>query len=524
MTTTTLVRPAVRRGVLSVTPTTPLAAPMVPPSYVEYGVRRTLVVAGVMLAALLQTIDATIVNVALPTIQGNLGATIDEATWVVTAYVIANIVVIPLSPWLQMRFGRKTYFLVSIAGFTVASMLCGFATSLPMLVAFRVVQGVFGGGLLPTAQVVLRETFPPEQLGTSQSIYTLGAVLGPSVGPTLGGILTDHLSWQWVFDVNLVPGILAVVLLALFLRGNDHKRLPVDVGGIALLTVAIGCLQYVLDQGQHDDWFSDPLICDAAILSLLAGAAFVWHELRTSSPIVDLRVLSKIPVTAGALIAVGIGVIIYGVLLVMPQYVVGILGFTSTLAGIMIGIRALPIAMLTIWAGRFANRKGTNLPVMIATGLILAASSCIWIATLVTTNSVLTVFVPPLLVMGFGTTLVFSPTLVATLRAVRPAEIPKAAAFITLFAQLGGSIAAAALVAFIERRTDFHQAILSASVTIDRPGVASFLQTHSVTQLAAIVSAQSATMGFADGFFITGIVGLLAAPLPFLMNLKKGTA
>ncbi len=198
-------------------------------SLVEYGARRYLVVVGVMLAALLQTVDLTIVNVALPTVQGNLGATTDEATWVLTAYVIANVVVIPLAPWLQLRFGRKNYFLASIAGFTIASLLCGFATSLTALIFFRVVQGAFGGGLLATAQVVLRDTFPPAQLGMSQSIFALGTIVGPSVGPTLGGILVDNFSWPWIFDVNLVPGILAFVILLRYMREDGRRvRAPID--------------------------------------------------------------------------------------------------------------------------------------------------------------------------------------------------------------------------------------------------------------------------------------------------------
>src|ERR1700734_1745724 len=240
-------------------PPVPAPAPAVAgASLVEYGARRYIVVAGVMLAALLQTIDLTIVNVALPTIQGNLGATVDEATWVLTAYVIANVVVIPMTPWLQLRFGRKNYFLASIAGFTLTSLLCGMATSLLALILFRVLQGAFGGGLLATAQVVLRDTFGPEQLGLSQSIFALGTVLGPSVGPTLGGILVDNLSWPWIFDVNLVPGIVAFVLLLRCMRDNGKPRpARVDAVGVGLLIVAVSCLQYVLDQGQRDDWFSD---------------------------------------------------------------------------------------------------------------------------------------------------------------------------------------------------------------------------------------------------------------------------
>ena len=207
--------------------------PADPSSLVEYGSRRVLVVAGVMLAALLQTVDLTIVNVALPTIQGNLGATVDEATWVLTAYVVANVVVIPLTPWLQVRFGRKNYFLASIAGFTAASILCGMATSLNALILYRVIQGAFGGGLLATAQVVLRDTFPVKQIGLSQSIFALGTILGPSIGPTIGGVLVDDYSWPWIFDVNLVPGILAFVILWRCMRDNTKpQRAPVDVTGL----------------------------------------------------------------------------------------------------------------------------------------------------------------------------------------------------------------------------------------------------------------------------------------------------
>src|SRR5579863_3026037 len=281
-----------RTGLIPARPRPDAVAPAAPPpaqmpSLVEYGARRWLVVVGVMMAALLQTIDLTIVNVALPTVQGNLGSTIDEATWVLTGYVIANVIVIPLTPWLQLRFGRKNYFLVSIAGFTLASMLCGMATSLTALILFRVIQGAFGGGLLAVAQVVLRDTFPPEQLGLSQSIFALGTILGPSVGPTIGGILVDNYSWPWVFDVNLVPGAVACLLLWRYMRDNPTRRkASVDVAGIGLLIVAVSCMQYVLDQGQHDDWFSDQSIQLCTLIALAATAAFVWWELHVKEPIV----------------------------------------------------------------------------------------------------------------------------------------------------------------------------------------------------------------------------------------------
>jgi DHA2 family multidrug resistance protein len=513
---TVLTRP-VERGTIPTVPQRPAAAAApAPASFVEYGWRRIAVVAGVMLAALLQTIDATIVNVALPTIQGNLGANVDAATWAITAYVISNVVVIPLAPWLQSRLGRKNYFLISIAGFTVASVLCGLSTSLTMLIVFRIVQGAFGGGLLATAQVILRDTFPPEALGTSQSIYTLAAVLGPSVGPTIGGILTDNYSWPWVFDVNVVPGIVSFVLLALFLRGNSRQRSPIDALGIALLIAFVGSLQYVLDQGQLDDWFSSTGICTAAVIAVVACIAFVWWELRTPRPIVDLRVLARPAVAIGSLIGIGIASIIYGGLIVIPQYVVLVLGFTSTLAGMLIAVRALPIAVLTIPVGRLTNQKRIPLPFLISGGLLTAAGGCYVLAGAITSGSTFGSLAPGLFITGFGVTFVFSPTLVYVLRAVTPPEIPKAASFITLFTQLGGSIAAACLVAFIEQREDLHQAVLASTVTLSRPAVASFLKTNSAGALSAIVNREASTMAYADAFYLLAAIGACSALLPYL--------
>jgi DHA2 family multidrug resistance protein len=512
------VRTPVRTGFALPATTLTLAPPV---SYVEYGARRALVVAGVMLAALLQTVDATIVNVALPTIQGNLGASVDEATWVVTAYVIANVVVIPLTPWLQMRFGRKNYFLVSIVGFTIASMLCGMATSLEMLIVFRIVQGAFGGGLLATAQVILRDTFPREELGTSQSIFALGAVLGPSIGPTLGGIITDNLSWQWVFDINLVPGIVAVVILAIYLRGNVSTRSNVDVPGIALLVAAIGAMQYVLDQGQHEDWFSSNAICIATFVALAAMAAFVWWELRVSQPIVDLRVLVRGPVAAASWVAVTIATIIFGGLLLLPQFTVEELGYTSTLAGMLIGLRALPVALLSISIGRLANASRIDLRLMIGGGLAVASLGTLWLAHEITTASTMMALGWPLLTIGFGVAFVFSPTLVAVLRAVAPQDAPKASAFVTLFTQLGGSIAAASLVTFVERREDFHQSVLAAAATLDRPGVASFLQGHSLAELSHLVVAQATALAYSDAFAAMGAFGLFMSPVVYFLVGKR---
>ncbi len=514
-------------GITGLVPARPkIAAPPKPAPaaipLVEYGMRRYLVVGGVMLAALLQTVDLTIVNVALPTIQGNLGATVDEGTWVLTAYVIANVVVIPLAPWLQLRFGRKNYFLASIAGFTLASLLCGMATSLTALILFRVVQGAFGGGLLATAQVVLRDTFPPAQMGMSQSIFALGTILGPSVGPTLGGILVDQASWPWVFDVNLVPGIVAFVVLARYMRDNGQpRRSPVDVAGIALLVVAVSTMQYVLDQGQRDDWFSDPSIRICTLLAAAATVAFVWWELRTAEPIVDLRVLRQPAVAAALAIAGAYAAIVFPSLLLLPQYTVDNLGFTSTQAGILIGLRALPVLALTIPVALLVAIPRFDLRWSIGGGLAVAGLASLWIGGRVTTGSSLETFVLPLLVMGTGAAFVYSPLLVATMRAVAPEAGAKAASFIVLFFQLGGSISSASIVAFLDQRLQFHQTMLAGQATLARLPVIEFLKHGSLAQLAGEIAAQASVLAYADAFFVTGVLALIISPGVLFLSRRR---
>jgi MFS family permease len=228
---------------------------------VEYGGRRTLIVAGVMMAALLQTLDATIVNVALPTIEGNIGASLDDGIWIITGYIISNVVAIPLAPFLLQRLGRRQYYATCIIGFTVASFLCGTASSLPVLVFYRVVQGAFGGGLIATSQIVLRDTLPPEKLGASSALFAIALTVGPALGPTIGGALTDNFSWQWIFDINILPGIAAATIVLTTLRNPTPARvLPLDAFGIALLAATLGSMQYVLDEGERNDWFDDGTI------------------------------------------------------------------------------------------------------------------------------------------------------------------------------------------------------------------------------------------------------------------------
>jgi DHA2 family multidrug resistance protein len=513
-------RPPERRALLHIVET---PKPAAPPALVEYGGRRIAVVAGVMLAALLQMIDTTIVIVALPTIQGNLGATVDEAAWVITAYVIANVVVIPISPWLQRRIGRKKYFLISIVGFTIASILCGMATSLDELILFRIVQGAFGGGLLSTAQMILRDTFGPQQLGLSQSIFSFATVLGPSIGPTLGGWITDNLSWQWIFDVNFVPGAVATVLLWLYLRdGTKPVRESIDAPGLLLLITAVASLQYVCDQGQQDDWFSDSRITFFAVTAVVAAIAFVWRELTCAQPIVDLRVLRHRPVAIACVTIVANAVGIYAGALLLPQFTVTELGFTSTDAGMLMAARALPLVVLTFPLARIINNPRVDLRWLIGGGIFVFGIGALWLGSVMTTGSAFGSFVAPQLLCGVGVTFIYSPILVAVLRAV-PSEGPKASALVILAFQLGGSVASAAFVTLLDRRQQFHQAVLAGNTTLAHPQVASFLRDHSPLQLAHLVVSQANAMAYTDALTVAGIFLLGFTPFVILLKKKGGT-
>ncbi len=470
-----------------------------------------------MLAALLQTLDTTIVNVALPTIQGNLGATIDEGTFVVTAYVIAAVIIIPITPWLQMRLGRKRYFLISIAGFTLASVLCGIAGSIDELILFRIVQGLFGGGLLATAQAILRDTFPPEELGLSQAIYTLGAVVGPSAGPTLGGILTDNVSWNWVFDVNVVPGIVAFVVLAFTLRDpGQAKRTPLDGIGLALLAVAVGSAQYVLDEGERADWFGSSLIFGLTVAAIACGIAFsLWETRGTTMPIVDLRLLRFRSVAVGSLIAMINAALVFGQLLIIPQFY-DQLHYPATQIGELIALRALPIAILTIPIAIFANKLDPRM--LICGGLAVAGAGSVGLGLQTTSDANLLTAAPWLVLTGFGISFVFVPLLTAVLGAVPRADSPKAGAFVALALQLGGSVCSALLVTFLDRRADFHRAVLSGNITDGSTAVQSYFDAHgTVQQLAGIVNGQAGTQAYADAFVLLGAFAVLASPVAFLL-------
>ncbi|HET7815074.1 MAG TPA: DHA2 family efflux MFS transporter permease subunit [Candidatus Baltobacteraceae bacterium] len=492
---------------------------------VEYGSRRWLIVTGVMLATLLQVLDATIVNVALPTIQGNMGANFDQAAWVVTGYIVAAVIVIPLTPWLQQLLGRRNYYVAAIVGFTVTSALCGTAVSLDQLVLYRVLQGLCGGGLIATGQAIMRDTFPPKQLGLSQALTSLGAIVGPSIGPTLGGVLTDSLSWNWIFYVNVIPGIISAILCFMLLRDPQRQGRPsVDGIGLALMAMGLGCLQYVLDEGERYDWFGDRNILLTAVVAVVALAAFAYWELRVvKNPIVDLRILMRNrTVAAGCVLAMLLAFSLFGGVILAPQFQQSLLRFTATLSGLSILTRALGIMFMTFATLALLNRFKVRPQVLLGIGFIIVALANVLTARVLTTSSEFMTFVFPLVLGGVGFGMLFVPLAVAVLSSVKGFETQKATSLLSLCQQLGGSLSTAILVTLLDRRGALHQDALSASINLARPPVQHALAAHAqLGTLAGLVQQQALAMAFGDAFYMLGAVTLVLTPLVLLLRTPK---
>jgi DHA2 family multidrug resistance protein len=487
----------------------------------EVGLRQVLIVFGVMAATLMQTLDTTITNVALPNIQGNLGASQDEATWIVTAYTISAIIVIPLTPWLQDRFGRRNYFVASIIGFTVASLFCGASGTLPELIVWRVVQGAFGGGLLATAQSILRDTFPPKQLAVSQGIFAIGAIMGPALGPPLGGLLVDSASWNLVFDINVVPGAFAAIVLMLMLKDPD-KAVAGKVDGVGLILLALGLvsMQYVLTEGEPNYWFADPQIVVMTLITIASLAGFgYWELFGTKTPAVDLRILRNPSVAAGSALGLALGAVVFGSTYTLPQFTQGPLGFTPTLSGLLFLFRALPILLMAPLLVRLTGKVDAR--IFLALGFLTVALGSAAQAFVTTPDAGFWTFAVPLALTGIGSAMLFIPLSIAVLAATTPSEGPKASAFINLSTQLGGSVAVAGLSVYLDQRQSFHADLLRTTATLANGNVAQFLHQHSLVALSNEVEGQAIVLAYADATFVIALVGLVSIPLVLLMRKAK---
>lgn len=502
-----------------------------------YGSLKWAIALTAALGAMLEVIDTSIVNVALLDIQTTLGATVTEIGWVVTGYAIANVVLIPLSAWLGDFFGKKRYFIFSLIGFTIASVLCGLAINLPMLVLARIFQGLCGGGLLAKAQAILFETFPPSEQGIAQSVFGVGVIAGPAIGPTLGGYLTDTLGWRWIFFVNLPIGILAVIMAIAFLRPDPQRRTStqqVDWLGIGLLCVAIGSLQTFLEEGEKNGWFESGLITMLAIVAGIGLILFIWRELSTPSPAVDLRVLRHKSLAAGSLYSGILGMGLYGTLFAVPLFAQGILGFSATQTGLLLAPGALASAIMMVLLGKLTTKIDAR--ILIGLGAIGSAVVMFNLASITPQSGTDDLFWP-LVWRGAVTVLMFLPLSLATLGGLPKADIAAGSGFYNLTRQLGGSIGIAILTTLLAQREAFHRAVLLAKLTPYDLETSQRLEalTHlfqscgsdaatahqqAIASLSQVVNTQAAVLSYADMFRVVGVLFLCS--LPLLLFLGKG--
>ncbi len=496
--------------------------------------RSLLLILGVMLAVLLELIDTSIVNVALPDMMSNLGATVDEASWIITIYIIANVTVIPMTSWLASRFGRRRYLTASILLFTGSSVLCGLASSLPELVVFRGMQGIGGGALLSSGQALMVEIFPPQRQGTGQAIFGVGATMGPSLGPTLGGWLTDNFSWPWIFYVNLPLGLLAAFLLYNYLPTFQHARkiAAVDWLGIALLIIGIGTLQYTIERGNHLDWFHDASIRICASGALVALVGFVWHELRTPHPVVDLRVLRNVPLRFGCIYGAAFGVGLYGSIFLFPIFTQGLLGWTSWKSGLAVLPSSLTTAILMPFAGRAVMRTGPG--PLIAVGMLVFLPALYGMSQWDAYSSSWDLFWPQV-GRGIGLGLLFAPLSLVAMRYLAPQDVMQGAALYNLCRQTGGSLGVAMLATLLDHRSDVHYAYLSESVTLLSPvtwqrmqGMVASLQARGLDPTAALDAAhqmlsrlierEATVLAFRDSYYV--VILIIGSLLPFVWMLR----
>ncbi|ANH82160.1 MFS transporter [Niabella ginsenosidivorans] len=510
-------------------------------SLVEYGARRVIITITAIICALLEIVDSTIVNVALNDMKGNLGATLSEVGWVITAYAIGNVIVVPMTSWLSQQFGRRNYFAVSIVIFTICSFLCGNATNIWELVAFRFLQGVGGGALLVTSQTIITESYPVEKRGMAQAIYGLGVIVGPTLGPPLGGYIVDNFSWPYIFYINIPLGIIATLLTLQFVRSPRFAAKKaaheIDWLGIFLLSVTVGSLQYILERGHEDDWFSSNVIITLTVTAVFGFFFFIWRELTYKNPIVELRVLKNGNLRIGTVMSFILGFGLYGSTFIVPLYTQSILGWTAFQAGLLMIPATLATAFMMPIIGRLIA-KGVSQPYMVATGLFLFFVYSFWGYKIITPDTGKDAFFWMLIVRGVGLGLLFIPITTMALSTLRGQEIGQGAAFTGMMRQLGGSFGVAAITTFIANRNMLYRNDLVSDLDVNNLNVQqriSALQ-HSfmakgMTPDVALKSAyqmldfsvtkQATVLSYMDVFLYLGILFLVCIPFILLVRRKK---
>ena len=513
-------------------------APPAPAAAEDRYKHKYLIAIAVTLAAVLELIDTSIVNVAIPHMMGNLGATIDEISWVSTGYIIANVIVIPMSGWLSAYFGRRRYLTGSIMLFVVASFMCGAATSLGGLVLWRVIQGLGGGALLSTAQATLFESFPPEEVGIGQAMFGVGVMVGPTIGPTLGGWITDNYNWPWIFYINVPLGILAALMVLSYVRDAAHQERAnrIDIPGILLLAMTVGSLQWMLERGERYDWFESRFVTALGVIALVSGVALIWRELTTDEPIIDFSVLRSRQLATGVMFAAALGLALYGGVFVLPIFLQSLHGFTAWQTGKVILPGALASAFTMAIVGRNAQKLDARYTIVGGAALFMMS---MWLMSRITLDSGTNDLFWPLVLRGVGLGLIFVPLTSASMAELSVRQLAQGTGLYNLTRQLGGSLGIALMATLLSRFTATRHAILTEHVgAIDIAGqaridmIANGLMARGINPLLAKqqalfildrqISAQASVLAFSKIYLLNGIILLCALPLLLLWKTGRG--
>jgi len=498
-----------------------------------------VVTCSVMLATFMEILDTTVVNVSIPHIAGNLSATIEEGTWVVTSYLVSNAIILPMSGWLANYIGRKKLLMICVAGFTVTSLFCGTATSLSALIFFRVLQGLTGGGLQPLAQAILLETFPQQKHGQAMAAFGIGILLAPILGPTLGGWITDNYSWRWIFYLNLPVGVVSLFMMNRFVYDPPYikrTRGRIDLWGIGFLALGVGALQIVLDTGQRKDWFSSHYIRFFATLCVVGLISLLIRELSTRKPVVDLRALADRSFSAGVFLISMLGFVLYSSLVLLPIYLQTLLGYPAYNAGLALSPRGIGSLATTPLAGYLTGK--TDPRRLLAFGLVLGSLTMFDLSGLNLNAGYLDILWPQVF-QGVALSFLFIPLMALSMSRISKEKMGNATSLFNLMRNIGGSCGIAIMTTFLARRTQMHQNRLVANITAGDLKTQETLQqmqawfhlhgadsyTAARKGLAAIygmVQRQAAMLSFVEAFWVMGVMFLVM--LPFIVLLRNAEA
>lgn len=494
-----------------------------------------IIALAVMGATFMEVLDTSVANVALPHIAGSLSVTTSEATWVLTSYLVSNAIILPMTGWLGNFFGRKRLLLICIGLFTMASMLCGLAPNLQLLILARIFQGIGGGAMLPISQAVLLESFPPSKRGVAMATFAMGVVVAPILGPTLGGWITDNYSWRWIFYINLPVGLLAFFLCEAFVEDppyiKHHADRGIDYVGFILMAIGIGALQIVLDKGQEEDWFESDWICWLATISACGLIGFIVRELATKHPIVDLRILKNRNFTTGIGLMTLVGAVLYGTTAALPIFLQTLMGYPALQSGYALSPRGVGAFITTFFVGRLVGRVNTRWLIII--GFSLLATSSFWLGQINMEISMGSVVWPSVL-NGCAISFIFVPLTTTTMGHLRQSQMANGTGLFNLMRNIGGSVGIAFVTTFLDRDAQVHHLAMVSHMTPFDPvfisrteSLKNFFTMHSdaVTaarqtwvMMGATLDQQSRLWAFVDNFRVFGVVCLCCLPLVFLFK------